>query len=200
MEKRPLLNNRISVTDFRDFYWLKKELVVFCREQGLKTNGGKIDISNRIKHYLETGQKRQASTAHKAKPKSTFNWKKEILSTETEITDNYQNTENVREFFKTQIGLHFKFNVKFMSWMKCHVGSTLKDAITHWHKLKQESKSTHTPKDIDPQFEYNTYLRDFMANNPNSTRKEGIRLWKIKKTLRGSNRYNIDDLNFSDNQ
>nr|MDA3891554.1 DUF6434 domain-containing protein [Salinivirgaceae bacterium] len=56
-------------------------------------------------------------------------WNTEKLTTETEITDNYKNTENVRALFKNQIGDKFKFNVKFMNWMKYAQGKNLGDAI-----------------------------------------------------------------------
>ncbi len=48
MESRPNLNKEISVKDFKDFYWLKEELLAFSRTEGLKTTGGKIEISERI--------------------------------------------------------------------------------------------------------------------------------------------------------
>jgi len=55
-KERPILDKRISVKDFKDFYWLKIELVNFCRENGISSVNGKIEISNRIIEYLETGK------------------------------------------------------------------------------------------------------------------------------------------------
>ena len=52
MEKRPCLNKNITIEDFRDFYWLKEELIQFCRSEGLCSQGGKIEIANRIETYL----------------------------------------------------------------------------------------------------------------------------------------------------
>ncbi len=192
MEKRPYLNKEISIKDFRDFYWLKKELIEFCRDEGLKTSGGKIEISLRIENYLTTGLKELKQ--EKTKTKSNFNWKNEKLSLETIITDNYKNTQNVRAFFKNQIGKKFKFNVEFMDWMKTNSGKTLEDAIREWKRIKSENKKRTEPAKIAPQFEYNTYLRDFLMDNPNSKREIGIKLWNIKKTLRGNNKYEKADL------
>jgi len=56
MNKRPNLNKNINLKDFKDFYWLKEELVAFCREIGINSSGGKIDIANRIAEYLKTGK------------------------------------------------------------------------------------------------------------------------------------------------
>ena len=54
LDKRPSFTNRISLKDFIEFYWLKEELVDFCRKEGLKRSGNKIEISNRIESYLQT--------------------------------------------------------------------------------------------------------------------------------------------------
>ena len=56
MDKRPKLNKNITLKDFRDFYWIKEELVIFCRKIGINSSGGKIKIANRIVKYLKTGK------------------------------------------------------------------------------------------------------------------------------------------------
>lgn len=193
MDKRPDLNKIISIKDFKEFYWLKKELINFCRLMDLSTSGGKLEITERIEYYLESGNKRNAR--EKLKFKSTFDWKSEKLSLNTTITDNYKNTENVRSFFEKQIGESFKFNVRFMNWMKSNEGRTLQDAIAQYEKIKTEKKNHSNKKEIASQFEYNTYLRDFLSDNPNSMRAVGIKLWKIKRSMRGDNSYNKSDLN-----
>ncbi|MEH6646819.1 DUF6434 domain-containing protein [Sulfitobacter sp.] len=45
------------------------------------------------------------------------------------ITDSYRNTQNVRRFFKIQIGPEFKFNRPFMAWLKKNSGLTFGDAV-----------------------------------------------------------------------
>ena len=40
---RPKLDENISIENFQNYYWLKKELVDFCRNLGINTSGGKID-------------------------------------------------------------------------------------------------------------------------------------------------------------
>ena len=56
MEKRPNLDRNITLADFNDFYWLKEELADFCKRVGISTSGGKIEISDRIRHYILTGK------------------------------------------------------------------------------------------------------------------------------------------------
>lgn len=154
--------------------------------------GSKIDITNRKEKFLRTGDTQKVKI--KSNTKSNFDWKNEKLSLKTVLTDNYKNNENVRKFFEQQIGRQFKFNVKFMQWMKINCGKTLKNAIIAWERIKAEKKSNTEPKEIAPQFEYSRYLRDFAADNPDLDRALGIKLWKIKKSTRGDNIYKKEDL------
>lgn len=194
MDKRPALNSNISVRDFKAFYWLKKELQAFCKQEDLQRTGSKLELTERICSYLETGQKPPKVSKVQKEKRSTFNWNTEKLSSNTVITNNYKNTEQVRQFFETKIGKRFKFNVVFMRWMKTNVGKTLADAMAAWEQMEQAKKNRTAPKDIAPQFEYNRYLRDFLADNPNKNRSMGIQLWHIKKTMRGDNVYQPSDL------
>ena len=196
MDQRPDLNKKISTKDFTEFYWLKSELVEFCVKVGLRTTGSKLEVTERIETYLDTGNKDEKRLKDESKSESKFDWKNSDLSLNTIITDNYINTENVRSFFKKQIGIHFKFNVKFMKWMKANRGKTLGMAVEEWKRIDTEKKTETQPKEIAPQFEYNRFMRDFLADNPNMERATGIKLWKIKKSMRGDNVYTREDLNW----
>ena len=49
MSERPDLNKELDGKTFRSFYYLKEELVGFCRENNLPVSGGKIELTeNRI--------------------------------------------------------------------------------------------------------------------------------------------------------
>lgn len=192
MDSRPELTKDIVLIDFQSFYWLKKELVDFCRREGLTTQGDKITITKRIEQYLLTGEKE--TVYNRRKPTATFDWNTVDLTLQTVITDNYKNTENVRAFFKKHLGQSFKFNVQFMNWMKSNVGKTLAEATVTWKAIKTEKQQNKTPKDIAPQFEYNTYIRDFLVANPSLTKKEAIICWKIKRATRGDNKYHPSDV------
>jgi len=195
MDKRPALDRNISVRDFKDFYWLKKELVQFCKELGINRSGSKIEISERLRTYLMTGIRPTIEVKSEPRPKSTFDWNTEELTLETVITDNYKNTENVRNFFSMELGGGFKFNVTFMKWMNSNPGRTMNDAVKEWTSIKKnESLNSSKKKKIAPQFEYNRYLRDFLSDNPALSRNIGIKLWKIKKSIRGDNTYQRQDL------
>jgi hypothetical protein len=190
---RPNLDKNISVKDFNEFYWLKQELIDFCRSIGISTNGGKIEIADRIRHYLSTGNVPKTGT-NKFKSISKFNWDNEILTCETIITDNYKNGENVRSFFVREIGSHFAFNVIFMKWVKENVGKNLGDAITEWNRISDLKKDKNYVSEIDPQFEYNSYMRTFLNDNPELSSKDAMKYWKLKRSHRGTNEYDRKDL------
>ena len=162
----------------------------------INSSGGKIEISNRIINFLETGVVIKISSKRKAKPFSNFDWKNGKLSIDSLITDNYKNTENVRGFFKKQIGSHFKFNTIFMNWMKSNIGKTLGEAISEWNRIFELRKSKTYKTNIAPQFEYNTYIREFHAHNPSLSNKDAIKCWKVKKSRSGQNKYEGTDLAF----
>ena len=56
MNERPELNRELDGMTFRNFYYLKQELVEFCRENALPVSGGKIELTDRIACFLDTGK------------------------------------------------------------------------------------------------------------------------------------------------
>ena len=52
----------------------------------------------------------------------------------------------------------------FQKWLKSNTGKTYGQAIEAYNQILEEKKKTKTT--IEPQFEYNTYIRDFFADNP----------------------------------
>jgi len=194
IEEKPKLNNKISLQDFKDFYWLKAELVSFCKENNINRSGGKIEITNRIIYFIETGKNLGKTKINAQKSKSNFNWNIEKLSCETVITDNYKNTENVRQFFTVEIGKHFKFNVLFIHWIKQNIGKTLKDAIEEWNRIYILKKDKNYKSEIGIQFEYNTYIRDFLEDNPKMSIRDAKKYWMLKREIRGSMKYTKSDL------
>ncbi len=65
MSERPALDRNLDSKTFCDFYFLKEELVNFCRENGLPVSGGKIELADRIAYFLDTGKVLPASAARK---------------------------------------------------------------------------------------------------------------------------------------
>ncbi|MDD5935512.1 MAG: DUF6434 domain-containing protein [Clostridiales bacterium] len=188
MEERPKLQKGLDSKTFRNYYYLKQELVDFCKEEGLSSSGGKLELTERIATYLETGKKTTTITKRVKAIVST-----EPITKESIIEVNFVCSQRHRAFFEQEIGKAFSFNVKFQNWLKENAGKTYQDAIVAYAQIKQESKNK--TKKIDKQFEYNTYIRDFFADNKGKTLKEVIQCWNYKKSQPGSNAYEKSDLN-----
>lgn len=184
--ERPILDKNLDSKIFRDFYYLKEELVKFCRENGLPVSGGKQEITDRIAHFLDTGE--ILSVLAKKKKSITIS----NISLDTKIESDFVCSETHRAFFKEHIGNSFSFNVVFQKWLKNNAGKTYEDAITAYYQILADKKKNKTK--IDKQFEYNTYIRDFFSDNQGKSLDEAIKCWKYKKQLKGHNRYEKSDL------
>lgn len=66
MGNRPDLNTELDAVTFRSFYYLKEELMDFCRVCEIPASGGKQELTDRIAHFLETGEVMPAKSAEKA--------------------------------------------------------------------------------------------------------------------------------------
>lgn len=186
MTERPVLDKNLDSKIFRDFYYLKAELVDFCRKNTLPTSGGKLEITDRIAYFLDTGKILPASSAKKKAIAISG------IQEDTRIEPNFVCSEKHRVFFKEHIGGSFSFNVAFQKWLKGNAGKTYKEAITAYYQILEEKKMGKTK--IDKQFQYNTYIRDFFADNQGKSLEEAIKCWKYKKHLQGHNRYERPDL------
>lgn len=184
---RPELTNNISVQAFKDFYWLKEELQLYCRENGISTTGSKIEISDRIEMFLRTGEIKKPMRKSKVKRKPQTQGK---LSLDTRITEDHRCSQDVRVFFKTAINAKFHFSTYIQNYMRNNVGKTYRDVVNAWHEEERKKAPTYKRK-VAPQFEYNQFTRDFFADPKNNGkgRKEAIEAWNTIKKIPGSNKY-----------
>ncbi len=188
-DDRPELNKSLDKESFRQWYWLKEELLRFCRENRIPSSGSKAELTDRIAHFLETGEIRGCSTQRKGSSKS-----KQLsdITLDSLIEPNFVCSETHRAFFKEQIGNSFSFNVVFQKLLKSNAGRTYADAVAAYYEIKASRKMEK--KTIDRQFEYNTYIRDFFEQNKGRSLDDAIKCWKYKKSQPGHNRYEEADL------
>lgn len=190
MNERPLLSTKLDSKTFREYYYLKEELVDFCRKNDLQAIGGKLELTERIAHFLDTGEKNcQTHTARKAQPVGE-------ITLGTLIEPNFVCSEKHRAFYKKQIGPSFSFNVAFQKWLKNNARKTYADSIAVYYQILADKKKNKPT--IDKQFEYNTYIRDFFTDNQDKTLQQAIKCWKYKKSQKGHNRYEKADLKVLD--
>ena len=186
-QERPELKRGIESKGFRAYYYLKEELVAFCKEMGLQSTGGKQELTERIAHFLETGEKLRNRSSIKRSAVAGV-----MITLESIIEDNFVCSEVHRAFFKEVIGPSFSFKATFQRWLKVNSGKTYKEAVLAYKELQKKSKVQITK--IDSQFEYNAYIRDFFKDNKGRTLQEGIKCWKYKKGQKGHNKYEAQDL------
>ena len=65
MSDRPEFNRQLDGQTFRSYYYLKDELVAFCRENNLPVSGGKLELTERIAYFLDTGDILKTSQTEK---------------------------------------------------------------------------------------------------------------------------------------
>lgn len=105
MAARPDLSREIDSKTFRNFYYLKEELVVFCRENGLSSSGSKIELTDRIAHFLDTGEVKIV----KRKVVLRKNANVGNVTIDTKIEENFVCSEKHRAFFKKQLQGHNRY-------------------------------------------------------------------------------------------
>ena len=177
MSERPKLNKKLDAATFRSFYYLKQELADFCKENGLPTSGRKAELTDRIAYFLDTGNVLKFS----AERKTVANIG--TLTEDAVIEPNIVCSEKHCAIFCEKIGKSFSFNVPFQKWLKANVGKTYGEAVRAYDRILEEKKQHKT--EIGRQFEYNTYIRDFFADNPGKSLHDAIVCWNYKKGLPG---------------
>lgn len=177
---RPPIMSFKNGTAFKQWYWLKEELVSYCKNKGISYTGGKFEILERIANVLDGKNNRSKK---KQPVKSAFDWHSALLTPATKITDSYKNSQNVRRFFNHYCGDAFHFSIPFMAWMKNNSGKKLKDAIKEWKRLEVLKKDKNFKSVIPAHNQYNQYIRDFFADNPDKSLADARHCWKLKRQL-----------------
>ena len=195
--ERPDISTISTGQELKRWYWSKAELILFARARGVRQAGSKFDVLDRLANDLDG---KTTSEAGPKKPSSSTPRAKETLTLETVITDSYKNGENTRRFFKEHCGQDFSFSIPFMAWMKTNAGMKMKDAVAEWERLQKVRKEKKQVSVIPESNQYNQYIRDFFADNPNRTIVDARYYWKLKRKLPlGKHTYEKTDLELPDN-
>ena len=94
MIERPALDKNIDSKTFKEYYYLKEELIDFCRKNDLQITGGKLELIERITNFLDTGKKTYKVHTIK-KPKIDGD-----ILLDTIIEENFVCSERHRAFYK----------------------------------------------------------------------------------------------------
>ena len=188
MPERPDLTKDLDSGTFMEYYYLKEELIDFCRGNGLPASGSKTELTERIAAFLDTGEVLPSSSKRSKAGAQNIT----VITGSSLIEADFVCSEKHRAFFRREIGPGFSFIVPFQKWLKGNAGKTYNEAIAAYREILEEKKKQKLP--IDGQFEYNTYIRDFFADNEGKTLEDAVKCWKYKKSLKGHNRYEPSDL------
>lgn len=186
---RPNLTKEISTEEFQNYYWLKEELQAFCREQEMSATGSKIELADRIAHFLATGERKKPQRRKQPAVKKVI--LESPLSLDTVITADHRCSQQVRAFF-TSIIPKFHFSTYIQQFFRENVGKTYQDVVTAWYEEVERKKDPSYKKNkLAPQFEYNQFTRDYFADpqNKGKSREDAILAWKTIKSLPGDNKY-----------
>lgn len=187
--KRPKLTIKIPIHIFLNYYWLKEELIAFCVQHKLPTQGGKIELVSRIEHFL----KNKDNIPQKVQRKKTNQRDSTSDLTLKTVVNCFKNDLKTRIFFIQHIGKHFHFNAYLREFAKDTFENkerlTYGDLIKGWIKYEELKKQKDFKTEISPQFEYMQFTRDFFANEKNKTRDDAIAAWHFIKTQPGKRTY-----------
>lgn len=70
----------------------------------------------------------------KGEAMTDFDWHSDQITNETELTDCYRNTQNVRRFMAAACGPNFKFDREFMAWIKDGSPKTMGQVAGEWQR------------------------------------------------------------------
>lgn len=173
---RPSLTSALSATEFRAWYWLKEDLIVFCRAIPLPYAGNKADIEAAIIAHLE----RRNALPLRAPRRATVRMPTTFVLNDV-IGAGWTCNPALGAFFRTQLGNRFHFNKAMRDFIHNGAGRTLAEAMTCF----EESVKPGQPKRvIAPSLEYNQHTRAFFAANPGPTRQDAIAAWWDKRGKR----------------
>lgn len=194
--KRPVLSEKLSPEEFKNWYWYRKELANFCKKIDIPANGTKPVLEEKIVSFLKTGNYEPVYSANikKRLKKSRREPPPETIRLSDAIPENYKNSQKHREFFTSVIGKHFHFTAYMMNYIKNNPGMTYQDYVNEWNAEYERRKDKNYKPPILKSCEYNQYIRDFFAANKGMSLNDAIRCWKYKKSRAGDNVYQASDL------
>jgi hypothetical protein len=173
--QRPTLTTTLDAGEFLRWYWLRAELVTFCRQVVLSTSGIKPELTERIAAHLG-GKKPPAvsKTVRNAVMPSEF-------TLHTRIGAGWRCGPALGAFMRAHCGKSFRFNAAVRHFVHHEVGRTLGEAVECFRK----SVAPGAPKSTIPkQLEYNQHTRAFYEANPGASRQEVLQAWWARRARR----------------
>ncbi len=213
MNNRPLFEEIKSFEEFSKYYWYREELQKICRTLGLKSDGGKIELTKVIEAYFEASRHPESKISHpelvsgtahnkirKKIPKRVRNDHSIMLSLDSCLIEcGFTFGPRFREFFEKETGIKpFKFNVDMVATVKKvketnDTNFSLGDLLEIYYGRKTYAKYDKSA------LQWNKFVQDFCADPANAhipnKLKAAAKLWKIVRESTREKVYTHDLLN-----
>ncbi|MGL4574680.1 MAG: DUF6434 domain-containing protein, partial [Burkholderiaceae bacterium] len=151
--ERPALDRKLNAEEFKAWYWLKEELLAFCRAHGIATSGSKPELAQRIAQFLAGGKADAAPIVRRVRGAMPA-----VYTPQARIGAGWTCSVALSQFFKQHCGKAFRFNAAMRDFIHYGEGKTLAQAIECYHA----SIAPDAPaRPIAPQLEYNRFTRDY---------------------------------------
>ena len=176
---RPDFDDIKNYEEFCKYYWYRDELIKICRDHGLKSPSGKIELNKIIEAYF-AGERILPEKKHGKRKRSVAT----ELTLETGlIACGFTFGNRFRDFFSKQTGEeHFKFNVDMVATVKAvkendDESFTLGDLLDLYY-----GKKNYVMYDKSA-LQWNRFVKDFCADDATKVYGERLKaaakLWSI---------------------
>ena len=176
---RPDFDDIKNYEEFSKYYWYHDELIKICRDHGLKSPSGKIELNKIIEAYF-AGERILPEKKHGKRKRSVVT----DLTLDTGlIACGFTFGNRFRDFFSKQTGEeHFKFNVDMVATVKAvkengDESFTIGDLLDLYY-----GKKTYAMYDKSA-LQWNRFVKDFCADDATKVYGERLKvatkLWSI---------------------
>ena len=179
MYNRPDFDDIKNYEEFSKYYWYRDELIKICRDHGLKSPSGKIELNKIIEAYF-AGERILPEKKHEKRKRSVVT---ELTLDTGLIACGFTFGNRFRDFFSKQTGEErFKFNVDMVATVKAvkengDESFTLGDLLDLYY-----GKKTYATYDKSA-LQWNRFVKDFCADDATKVYGERLKvaakLWSI---------------------
>ncbi|SJN13180.1 hypothetical protein FM113_17030 [Leucobacter sp. 7(1)] len=182
---RPALTDALTEREFLRWYWLKAELEVFARGQGIRATGNKELLTERIAAALAGRSFREPAKARRAAGKQLT----APITSATIIPAGQRSSQVVRAWLSEQLGADFHFDAAMREFFARSDGTqTMQDALECFAATR-----TRPSTPIDAQFEYNRFTRAWHTRHPDSSREELFVAWRAYRNTPVDERSGLEE-------
>ncbi|EQA35668.1 SAP domain protein [Leptospira inadai serovar Lyme str. 10] len=197
---RPPFAKIKSVKEFEEHYWYREELRRICADLGIPVFGTKVELEERLKAYIKSGDIEQIRSQGKPKISASkrrqIDPPKKITLNSKILSDGIRFDAAFREFCRVYYdGKKFSFT-KAMAEAVRDAEKSGNESLTVADLLKVYENPPSSPRPEDTVLRWNRFVKDFHADPKTHAFKKKLNiaafLWGKVRDRPGSKRYNSD--------